>query len=291
MADQSMLINLAAQAAAIWPQEEPLLARYSLPERATIADIGCGSGEISARLALRYRHARVVGVDILPGTIAFARREHAALAPRLTFEQGDAFELRFPADTFDLVVCRHLTQAVPEPEIVLEELVRVCRPGGWLHVVSEDYGMLHFTPGRLDPDALWHQGVASYSRATNTDERIGRRTWTLLTQLGLEAVWTDYAIVDTLRVPRDTMATILRAWRDGYAESLQAAGNFSPGEVTALFDFVVDAVLDPAQYAVWHVPIIGARKPISGASVRPNPSASSLRHEMLPQILTRRSGP
>ncbi len=51
MADPSMLINLAAQAVAIWPQEEPLLARYSLPDHARIADIGCGSGEISARLA------------------------------------------------------------------------------------------------------------------------------------------------------------------------------------------------------------------------------------------------
>jgi SAM-dependent methyltransferase len=261
MADPSMLVNLAAQAAAIWPQEEPLLARYSMPEQARIADIGCGSGEISVRLARRYREARVIGIDILPGPIAFASREHAALAPRLSFEQGDAFELRFRSDTFDLVVCRHLTQAVPQPELVLSELVRVCKPGGWLHVVSEDYGMLHFPSGRLDPDRLWQQGVAAFSRATNSDERIGRRTWTLLTQLGLEALWVDYAIVDPLRVPRETIATILRAWRDGYAESLQAAGNFSPGEVRALFDVVIDAILDPAQYAVWHVPIIGGRKP------------------------------
>jgi SAM-dependent methyltransferase len=240
MADPSMLINLAAQAAAIWPQEEPLLARYSLPEHARIADIGCGSGEISARLAGRYRGARVVGVDILPGPIAFASREHAALAPRLSFEQGDAFELRFRSDTFDLVVCRHLTQAVPQPGLMLREL----------------------PSGRLDPDRLWREGVAAYSRVTNSDERIGRRTWTLLRQVGLEALWVDYAIVDTLRVPRETVATILRAWRSGFAESLQAAGNFSPGEVRALFDVVIDAILDPSQYAVWHVPIVGGRKPM-----------------------------
>lgn len=261
MADASMLVNLAAQAAAIWPQEEPLLERYDLPEQASIADIGCGSGEIVARLARRYASARVVGVDILPELISFATEEHAALAPRVSFEQGDAFDLRFGDDSFDLVVCRHVTQAVPRPELVLQELVRVCRPGGWIHVVSEDYGMLHFPAGRQDPDRLWHQGVAAYSRATNVDERIGRRTWSLLKALGLEELWVDYAIVDTLRVPRETIAAFLGAWRDGYTGILQATGNFTPGEVTALFDAAIEATLDPAQYAAWHVPIISGRKP------------------------------
>lgn len=262
MADLSMLVNLAAQAAAIWPQEERLLARYGVPERARIADIGCGSGEISARLARRYPDASVVGVDILPGSIAFARREHAGLAPRLSFEEGDAFELRFPPETFDLVVCRHLTQSVPQPELVLGELVRIGKPGGWVHVVSEDYGMIHFPSGRLDPDRLWDRGLAAFSRATNSDERIGRRTWALLKRLGLEELWVDYVVVDTLRVPRETMATILRAWRDGYADALQAAGNFSAGEARALFELMIETILDPTQYAVWHVPAIGGRKPV-----------------------------
>jgi ubiquinone/menaquinone biosynthesis C-methylase UbiE len=260
MGDTSMLINLAAQVAAIWPQEEPLLARYSLPHQACIADIGCGSGEISARLARRYPDARVVGVDVLPAWITFARRAYSTLAPRLSFQQGDAFDLRFANDMFDLVVCRHMTQAVPQPELALRELVRVCKPGGWIHLVSEDYGMLHFPPGRLDPDRLWREGVAAYSRATNIDERIGRRTWALMKRVGLEALWVDYAIVDTLRVPRETIATILCAWRDGYTDTLQATGNFAPGEVTTLFDAAIDATLDPEQYAVWHVPIVGGRK-------------------------------
>ena len=66
--------------------------------------------------------------------------------------------------------------------------------------------------------------------------------------------------MDTLRVPRETFATILRAWRDGYADTLQATGNFAPEEAKALFDAAVETVLDPAQYVVWHVPIVGGRK-------------------------------
>src|SRR4030095_6837049 len=131
MADESMLRNLAAQAEAIWPQEQRLFERYQLPKNARIADIGCGSGEITSRLAARYPEAELGGVDILEGSVAYARQRYAALAPRVQFEQGDAFELRFAAAQFDLVVCRHMTQSVPEPQRVLSELHRICPPGRW----------------------------------------------------------------------------------------------------------------------------------------------------------------
>ena len=57
MADESMVRTLAAQASAIWPQEERLLARYELAPESRIADIGCGSGEITSRLAMLYPRA------------------------------------------------------------------------------------------------------------------------------------------------------------------------------------------------------------------------------------------
>jgi SAM-dependent methyltransferase len=208
MADESMLRTLAAQAEAIWPQEQLLLDRYGTPAR--IADIGCGSGEITSRLAARYPQAQLVGVDILESSAAYARQRHASLAPRVRFEQGDAFELKFPDGSFDLVVCRHMTQSVPEPEKVLSELRRICKPGGWIHVLSEDYGMLHMPSGSFDPDRLWHDGVIAYTHSTHTDARIGRRTWTLMNQLRLQDLRVDYVIVDSLRVPRDTFGTIIR---------------------------------------------------------------------------------
>lgn len=258
MAHESMLRNLAAQAAAIWPQEEPLFDRYELPERPRILDVGCGSGEIVARLARRYGQAEVVGVDVLAGPLDHARARLAALGPRVRFELADAFALPYGAE-FDLVVCRHVTQAVPEPEKILAELCRVCRPGGWVHVLSEDYSMLHFPARKLDPDRLWREGVAALARAGGTDERIGRRTWALLKRLGLGELTVDYAVVDTLRVPRQTFAGIIAAWRDGYAQVFEAAGAFEPGQARALFDAAVAAVLDPDEYCVWHVPIVGGR--------------------------------
>lgn len=261
MAHESMIRNLAAQANAIWPQEEPLFARYGLSGHLKVADIGCGSGEITARLAHLYLRAQLVGIDILENSVAYARRQYAELAPRVQFEQGDAFELKLPNGEFDLVVCRHVTQAVPDADKVLAQLYRICKRGGWIHVLSEDYGMLAMMMGRLDPDRLWKEGVIPYTHATGTDARVGRRTWSLLKQLGLGELCVNYVVVDTLRVPRPTFAAIMQAWRDGYSEVISEKTTLRPGEARVLFDQIVESILDPEQYAVWHVPIVSGRKP------------------------------
>jgi ubiquinone/menaquinone biosynthesis C-methylase UbiE len=260
MADESMVRNLAAQAECIWPQEQTFLDRYQLGGDCRIADIGCGTGEITARLAALYPHAAVLGVDLLEQLVNYARRRHGALAPRLRFEQGDAFELRLADAHFQLVVCRHMTQLVPEPEKVLRELVRICAPGGWVHVLSEDYGMLHMEPGPLDSDRLWDDGCIAYLRAINTDGRIGRRTYALLKALGLEELRVDYVTVDTLRVPRETFASIIDAWRDGYSQVISEHTALSVTELRALCDQVSANIRDPDRYAVWQVPVISGRK-------------------------------
>lgn len=261
MADESMVRTLAAQATAIWPQERPLLDRYGLGPGSRVLDAGCGTGEFAARVAQAFPGVHVTGVDLIEASLETARRRHPELAARLAFERGDAFHLRHADASFDLVACRHVTQAVPEPDRLLAELVRVTRPGGWLHVLSEDYGMLHMMPGPLDPDVLWREGPVNYTARTGTDARIGRATWSLLRRLGLDELRVDYAIVDTLRVEREVLAQILVAWRDGYAEPLAEHSHLTPAQFRAYFDQVIASVRDPAQYAVWFVPMVSGRRP------------------------------
>lgn len=81
MADESMVRNLDAQARAIWPQEAPFLARYRLRERASILDAGCGTGEISSRLALAFAQAEVLGVDIVDAHLELARSRYTPWRP------------------------------------------------------------------------------------------------------------------------------------------------------------------------------------------------------------------
>ena len=255
MAHESMVRNLAAQADAIWPQELQLLRRYALPPRARILDAGCGTGEATLRLAEELPEATILGVDVLDANLARARERAAHLAPRVRLEHRSIFCLDLPAAAFDLTVCRHVLQSIPRADAAIAELVRVTRPGGRIHLIAEDYGMIHFPRRRLDPDAFW-PAVVRFGEATGTDMRIGRRAPAILRALGVQRVAVEYVVVDTLRVPRERFAAIWEAWRDGYAGALAEHGGLGHAEVIAHFEDQLAALRDPGAYAAWMVPVV-----------------------------------
>lgn len=259
MADESMARNLRHQADAIWPQEQRLFDRYALGPAPRILDLGCGTGEITRRLGERFPDAELLGIDILASNLELARRDNAR--DRITYEQGDAFALTAADASFDLVVCRHMSQCVPAFARVLTEITRVLKPGGWLHLLSEDYGMLHMPAVGHDPDRFWNENAIAYLASTRCDGRIGRHSPPLLAQAGYREIAMDYLVIDTLRVPRPTFAGIMAAWRDGYTEALAQASGRSQADVRADFDRIVEHILTPPFYAVWHVPVVSGRKP------------------------------
>ena len=262
MGDESMARNLAWQAQAIWPQEQRLFDRYALEGVIAVLDLGCGTGEITRRLAQHYPQARLLGVDILEGNLARARLGDD-FGGRIRYAQGDAFALDAADASFDLVVCRHMSQAVPDFPQVLAEITRALKPGGWLHLLSEDYGMLHFpaTDPAFDPDRFWLDNAIAFLHDVGCDGRVGRHSPTLLAQAGYTDIAMDYVVVDTLRVPREAFAGILSAWRDGYVESLAQASGRDPLQVRGDFDRMIEAIRTPPQYVAWQVPVASGKKP------------------------------
>lgn len=263
MGDESMARNLAHQANAIWPQEQRLFDRYGLSGPLRILDLGCGTGEITRRLAQRYPQATLLGIDILDGNLERARAMDDA-GGRIRYAQGDAFALDRGDAEFDLVACRHMSQAVPDFPQVLAEITRVLKPGGWLHLLSEDYGMLHFpaTDPAFDPDRFWNGNAVAFLAGIGCDGRIGRHSPALLERTGYTDIAMDYVVVDTLRVPRETFAGVIGAWRDGYTESLATASGRTPAEVRADFERMIAAITTPPEYVVWQVPIASGRSPL-----------------------------
>ena len=260
MADESMVRNLAHQAEAIWPQESAIFSGYRLPDGCDVLDVGCGTAEITARLAALYPKSQLVGVDLIERHLALARARCAEFGSRVVFRQADAFALPFSDAAFDLVVCRHMLQAVPRPHEAMAEMVRVLRPGGRLHLLVEDYGMIHMHPTRLDVDRFWVDGPPAYGAAVGTDLHIGRAAYGHLRKLAVVDIALHYVVVDTLRVPRATFASIWEAWRDGYVDSIGEYTRFTSREARDLFEDMIACIRNPDGYAVWQVPILSARK-------------------------------
>ena len=263
MADESMVRTLDAQARAIWPQEVQLFRRYALPPEPRILDAGCGTGEAASRLAELFPAGYVLGVDIIDQHLELARSRYAKLAPRLAFEHQNLFGLSGPNHSFDLTVCRHVIHSIPHPERVIAELVRVTRRvtrrGGYLHLIPEDYGMLHFQRAELDPRDFWHEAPAAFGSATQSDLFIGRHIFGILAAMNLQEIAIDYAIVDTLRVPRDTFAAIIESWRDGYVEPIGKLTPITQESALVYFNQMIANIRDPLGYAVWMVPVVSAR--------------------------------
>jgi SAM-dependent methyltransferase len=91
-----------------------------------VLDAGCGVGYGSAHLAETAR--RVVGVDIDPEAIAYARNRYAG--PKVEFVEADVSALPFGDSSFDVACAFEAIEHVPEPERLVAELRRVVRPEG-----------------------------------------------------------------------------------------------------------------------------------------------------------------
>lgn len=94
-----------------------------------VLDVACGSGIVSCAFATVASH--VTGIDITPAMLKQA--EILAQQKNLTnlsWQQEDIETLPFADASFSIVLCRYAFHHFLQPDIVLSEMVRVCRPGG-----------------------------------------------------------------------------------------------------------------------------------------------------------------
>jgi ubiquinone/menaquinone biosynthesis C-methylase UbiE len=92
-------------------------------------DVGTGAGTLALALAPLVRE--VVGVDVVPELLERARANAPA---NVSFVEGDATNLPFEADSFDLACTRRTLHHIAHPERAVAELTRVTARGGRVFV-------------------------------------------------------------------------------------------------------------------------------------------------------------
>ena len=93
-----------------------------------VLDVACGSG--TAALVAERRYCEVTGIDYVPELIERAETRARANGQAVDFRVGDAQDLPFPDDSFDVVLSVYGVQFAPDQPRAASELLRVCRPGG-----------------------------------------------------------------------------------------------------------------------------------------------------------------
>lgn len=144
-----------------------LLARVDTNSPASVVDLGCGPGHLTAVLAERWPEAEVVGVDASPEMIDAARRaEPGAEAParrRPVFELGDLRTWR-PPRPVDVLISNATLQWVPGHLELLPDLLAMVAPGGWFAFqVPGNFGEpSHRLLGELAAESPWSDLLAGH---------------------------------------------------------------------------------------------------------------------------------
>ncbi|RLC62263.1 MAG: hypothetical protein DRI48_09770, partial [Chloroflexi bacterium] len=169
------------------PTRTWLYRRVGLDRARDVLEVGCGTGVVTEELArFSSNSACVVGLDLDASGLAFACSRSCSRSPmteRVIYVQGDAANLPFPDQSFDVVVCHYLLLWLSDPARGVREMARVVRPSGCVLACAEpDYGgRIDHPPemvplGRLQIEALRRKGA---------DPEIGRRLGGLFVAAGL----------------------------------------------------------------------------------------------------------
>jgi SAM-dependent methyltransferase len=171
-----------------WPTTQPLLGAAGLQAGMSCLDVGCGSGDVTLKMAaIVGDEGRVEGIDRDRSILHLARQEADKRGLPVTFRTLEAEDLA-EQSTYDLVFARYLLSHLPRPRRALEAMVRAVRPGGRL--VLEDV----YFPGHVcyPPNAAFDRFVELYQAVARAkeggDAAIGVRLLEMALEAGLEEV-------------------------------------------------------------------------------------------------------
>lgn len=115
------------------------MASIDIPKNGQILDVAAGTGDWTIALAKELGDkGHVTGFDLSSEMLAVAREKvrEAGVSFWVTLTQGNAMELPYEDDTFDLVTIGFGLRNLPDAEKGMQELYRVLKPGGQLVVLE-----------------------------------------------------------------------------------------------------------------------------------------------------------
>ena len=177
--------------------ERIILPLLDLPQSGRILDVGCGNGGLSLLLADLRPDLQILGIDFEPKPLedasAYAARNELK---NLTFEQGDAHNLKYEDRTFDGVFCQTVLTHVRDAQAVVKEMTRVLKSSGVFFAAEYTNGaMANYDNVHFDKyDEAWYReyyrinllfmkGKKALGHGDNT---VGVRVPLLATQAGLD---------------------------------------------------------------------------------------------------------
>ena len=142
----------------------------------TTLDVGCGSGDICYAIAKKYPNSEVIGIDFSKDKIDFAQNSFEKKS-NPSFVQGDAFSMEFESNSFDYVLSRFVFEYLKEPNLLLNEMKRVCKPGGIIMIQDLDGQILWHSPKDDSLSNRLQKVIDHLGKETGFDPFVGRKLY------------------------------------------------------------------------------------------------------------------
>jgi len=108
----------------------PLLVNFSeVQDMGQVLDVGSGTGALALSIAKSKIHCQVSGIDPSKEYVEFANSRNP-FPDRVSFQLGDATQLRFSDATFQASLSLLAFNFIPDSRKALREVSRVTKPGG-----------------------------------------------------------------------------------------------------------------------------------------------------------------
>jgi SAM-dependent methyltransferase len=201
-----------------------------------VLDVGAGTG--NASLPAAQRGASVTASDLTPELLDAGRRRAEAEGLELEWVEADAEHLPFADGSYDVVMSSIGAMFAPHHQEVADELVRVCRPGGTIGLLSWTpegmIGSLFRTMGPFaPPPPPGAQPAPLWGSEQHVNELFGDRiTWTTLEREILDITAFEHA------------HDYGEHFKARYGPTIAARANAQRNEREAEFDAALDAFCD-----------------------------------------------
>jgi SAM-dependent methyltransferase len=108
-----------------WPPR--IIEAAGVEDGDSVLEVGCGTGVLTREVIKRVgSNGSITGLDLSESMLGVAR----SICPDADFQQGNAMDLPFDDESFDVAIASFVLMFVPDPVQAVSELWRVLKPGG-----------------------------------------------------------------------------------------------------------------------------------------------------------------
>lgn len=258
---------LRTQTNIIWAHEKEILRKHHMRPGLKVADICCGIGDFALLLRKEFQPESIVAVDHSRPFLQYATQVAKEFGlSDIEYQYGDAANLFLPDNSFDFVTSRLALQVFNQPEQIIGELKRICKPGGRVYL-SNEMMTLNYAYPRTDSVTWTYAQIVKLCSSLGIDMTFGPKVRALLIDMGFEDVLVEQISVTNVNTAAEDFARVIESWEEYVTGELSTATNQSPETIermrTGLQDHVY-AIRSRRGFAVWPIFIASGTKPLSG---------------------------